>query len=70
MKDFLLKYKLGIAGVLVGGVLGFAYYYFIGCTSGSCSITSKPINSSVYGMIMGYLLFSIFEKDKKNKNND
>lgn len=66
MTDFFIKYKLGIAGIIVGGILGFAYYYFIGCNTGSCAITSKPVNSSVYGMVMGYLMFSVFEKPKKN----
>lgn len=66
MTDFFIKYKLGIAGIIVGGILGFAYYYFIGCNTGSCAITSKPVNSSVYGMVMGYLMFSVFEKSKKN----
>lgn len=63
--SFLLKHKLALAGVLVGGLLGFAYYYFIGCNTGSCAITSKPINSSVYGMVMGYLMFSVFENKPK-----
>lgn len=66
MTDFFIKYKLGIAGIIVGGILGFAYYYFIGCNTGSCAITSKPVNSLVYGMVMGYLMFSVFEKSKKN----
>lgn len=39
--SFLLKHKLALAGVLVGGLLGFAYYYFIGCNAGSCAITSN-----------------------------
>jgi hypothetical protein len=30
--------------VLVGGLAGFLYYYFIGCNSGTCAITSKPFN--------------------------
>ena len=51
---FLHKYKLGILGLVVGGVLGYAYYYFIGCNTGSCAITSKPLNSTAYGMVMGY----------------
>ena len=64
---FIEKYKLRIVGVVVGGILGYAYYHFIGCNSGSCAITSKPINSSVYGMIVGYLLFSMFEQSGKLK---
>jgi len=65
MKNFFFKYKLSIIGVIVGGILGFAYYHFIGCTTGTCAITSKPFNSTAYGMLMGYLMFSTFEKSKK-----
>lgn len=65
--EFIKKYKLGILGVLVGGILGYAYYHFIGCNSGTCAITSKPVNSSVYGMVMGYLIFTTFEKTKEKK---
>lgn len=69
MKEFITKYKLSIAGVLVGAILGYAYYYFIGCATGSCAITSKPINSTVYGSVMGYLMFSVFENSKKPQDN-
>ena len=37
----------------VGASLGFAYYYFIGCQSGSCPITSNPVISSLYGLMVG-----------------
>ncbi|AZI21361.1 DUF6132 family protein [Chryseobacterium taklimakanense] len=69
MKEFITQYKLSIAGVMIGAILGYAYYYFIGCTTGSCAITSKPVNSTVYGSVMGYLLFSVFEKSKKPQDN-
>ncbi len=67
MENFIKKYKLGLIGILLGGILGYAYYHFIGCNTGTCAITSKPINSSVYGMVMGYLILSTFEKTKENK---
>ena len=67
MENFMKKYKLGLIGLVLGGILGYAYYHFIGCNTGTCSITSKPINSSVYGMVMGYLILSTFEKTKENK---
>ena len=65
--EFVKKYKISILGILIGGILGYAYYHIIGCSSGTCAITSKPINSSVYGMVMGYLIFSSFQKTKENK---
>ncbi len=67
MENFIKKFKLGLIGIVLGGILGYAYYHFIGCNTGTCAITSKPINSSVYGMVMGYLILSTFEKTKENK---
>lgn len=56
------KYKMQIIGTILGGVLGYAYYHFIGCASGTCAITSKPLNSTLYGAIMGLLFFSSISK--------
>ena len=61
---FILKHKLPILGVIIGAIGGFAYYHYIGCVSGTCTITSKPVNSTLYGAMMGGLLFSIFKKEK------
>jgi hypothetical protein len=41
--------------VVLGAVGGFVYYSFIGC-NGSCAITSSPVNSTVYGTIIGLVL--------------
>lgn len=60
--NYLIKHKLTIIGIVLGSISGFAYSYFIGCESGSCAITSSPFNSSLYGAVMGGLLFSMFEK--------
>lgn len=56
------KYRMQIIGTLAGAVLGYAYYYFIGCASGTCAITSKPLNSTIYGALMGLLFFSSLSK--------
>lgn len=53
---------LTIIGIVVGALGGFLYWKFVGCSSGTCSITSKPLNSTLYGMVMGGLLFSMFQK--------
>jgi hypothetical protein len=60
--NFILKYKLVFIGAAVGALGGFIYYYYVGCASGTCAITSKPLNSTLYGAFMGGLLFSNFIK--------
>lgn len=62
--SYLWKYKLTVLGILAGAAGGYLYYHFIGCTSGSCPITSQPVNSTLYGAMMGGLLFSSFKKEK------
>lgn len=43
-----------------GALVGLAYYYFVGCATGSCAITSNPINSMLYMGLMGWLLSGVF----------
>jgi hypothetical protein len=65
MTAFLKKYKLTLLGSLIGAAGGYAYYHFVGCNSGSCAITSSPINSAIYGVLMGGLLFNMIESNFK-----
>lgn len=62
--NFILKNKLTLIGIFIGALGGYLYYHFVGCANGTCSITSKPINSTLYGSLMGGLLFNIFQKGK------
>jgi hypothetical protein len=54
-------------GVIVGLVAGYLYYQEIGCASGSCAITSKPLNSTLYGGLMGGLLFNLLVTSSNKK---
>jgi hypothetical protein len=56
------KYKRNLIGIILGAITGFLYWKFVGCSSGTCMITSKPINSSLYGALMGFLVAGIFTK--------
>jgi Family of unknown function (DUF6132) len=49
-----------IIGIIVGGGLGFAYYKFVGCSSGTCPLTSNPVISTIYGAVLGVLLATSF----------
>lgn len=52
-------------GIAIGALAGYGYYFYVGCASGTCAITSKPLNSTLYGAVMGGLLFNIFVRDTK-----
>jgi uncharacterized protein YcfJ len=64
MKKFAKKNWLAIAGVIIGAISGYCYWRYVGCSSGTCAITSKPINSTLYGAVMGGLVGSLFQKNK------
>jgi hypothetical protein len=65
MKNWVLNNKLLIAGIILGAIGGYLYWQQIGCSSGTCAITSKWHNSTAYGALMGGLLFSMFKIEKK-----
>ncbi|MBA4275857.1 DUF6132 family protein [Flavobacterium sp.] len=52
-------------GIIIGAIAGYLYYYYVGCVTGTCAITSKPLNSTLYGALMGGLLFNMFVKSPK-----
>jgi hypothetical protein len=67
MKKWLNKNKLYLIGSLLGAIGGYIYWQQIGCNSGTCAITSKPLNSTLYGAMMGALLLGMFKKEEKTK---
>lgn len=62
---FIKEEKLIFIGVIVGLVGGYLYWRFVGCSSGNCPITSSPLLSSLWGAVMGGLLFGLFRKGKQ-----
>ncbi|HNU41452.1 MAG: hypothetical protein UZ12_BCD005001068 [Bacteroidetes bacterium OLB12] len=64
--NLLKKYWLTLVGVCIGVGAGYLYWQQIGCISGSCPITSSPVNSSLYGALMGGLVVNMFKKEKSN----
>lgn len=67
MKKLFKNYKQIVIGSLIGAVIGYLYYYFIGCSSGTCAITSNPYISTIYIAILGGLVASMFNKKSKNE---
>lgn len=67
MRRFILNNRLTLVGVVLGLLGGYLYYHFVGCASGTCPITSKPLNSTLYAALLGGLLFNAFQKTPKSK---
>ncbi|MBN1154668.1 hypothetical protein JXB12_07070 [candidate division KSB1 bacterium] len=57
-------WKMGV--IVVGALLGYSYYHFIGCRSGVCPITSNPWISTAYGALIGF----IFTLGRTNKRDE
>jgi len=49
----------------VGAIAGYFYYFYIGCSFGTCTISYKPWNSTLQGGLMGRLVFNLFLKELK-----
>jgi hypothetical protein len=70
MRNWIINNKIILAGVMLGAITGYFYYCLIGCSSGTCPISSKPVNSTVYFALMGAVFFSLFKKDTGGERND
>ncbi|MDZ4664626.1 MAG: DUF6132 family protein [Bacteroidota bacterium] len=58
-------------GAGIGALIGLAYWYFVGCSTGSCAITSNPINSTLYFASAGGLILNTFSAEpQKMKENE
>ncbi|HPI36337.1 MAG TPA: DUF6132 family protein [Ignavibacteriaceae bacterium] len=56
--------------VAAGAILGYAYYYFIGCNSGACAIQSNPYYSTIYGAIIGAIFLIPDKKKNQTEKSD
>jgi hypothetical protein len=68
MKKLFNKNRLYIIGAIAGAVIGYCYYKLIGCSTGSCPITSHPINSMLYFSLLGILFSGLFKKNIRKAN--
>ena len=56
-------WRMAIFG-FIGAIAGYAYYYYIGCRTGTCAITSNPYISTGYGAMVALLLSWSGKKEK------
>ena len=52
------KFLKPFLGIVLGGFVGFLYFQFVGCNTGSCPITSHSYNTIILGGLLGYIITS------------
>ena len=60
MKERMKKWLRPALFTLGGALVGLGYYSLVGCATGTCAITSSPLNSMVYMGLIGWLLSGVF----------
>jgi hypothetical protein len=45
-----------IAVTVLGIIAGYAYYYFVGCRTGSCPLRANPYYNMLLGGLLGYII--------------
>lgn len=69
MKSKLKKWLRPLLFTIGGALAGLGYYYAVGCSTGSCPITSNPIITMIYMGVVGLLLSGLFGKGCDGKCN-
>lgn len=71
VKNWILTHKKNIILAIIGAIAGYLYWYYVGCESGSCAITSVWYRTTIYGALMGWLLSDVsLKQTKKEKTNE
>jgi hypothetical protein len=49
-----------LTGAVAGAAPGLGWYKLVGCSTGTCPLTSNPVVSTLYGMTLGALIAGSF----------
>jgi hypothetical protein len=61
MKEFIRKHIVTIIFSVAGAVGGFLYWRFVGCASGTCIIKSVWYLTTLYGLVLGWVIGGLAE---------
>ncbi len=71
MINLISTYKIPLVVAFLGALVGFLYWNFIGCSTGTCGITANWESSMGFGAIMGWFVGDIAkDKTRKLKNDE
>ena len=60
MKEWMKQWRRPVLFALGGALVGLAYYKLVGCSTGTCVITSSPFTSMAYMALVGWLVSGVF----------
>jgi len=61
MKEILKNNIITLSGIILGALGGYLYWYFIGCATGTCPLTSNWFIMLIYGLLTGGLIGNIVQ---------
>ncbi len=67
MADWIKKRRISVIFLVLGGLSGFLYWRFVGCSTGSCPIKSHWYSMTGYGMLMGWLVGDLISSFRNRK---
>ena len=70
MREIIKKYRKTTLFVVIGAAIGFAYWRFVGCSSGTCPLTANWHTSTVMGGLIGMLAVSSGRKPDKSDSGE
>jgi hypothetical protein len=65
MKNLLIM----AGGIVIFAALGYVYYYFVGCRTGTCPLTASPYSSILMGAVFGAAVGNLF-RHRSNSDAD
>ena len=70
MEALFMKYWKYLAFGVAGAVIGFAYWRFVGCTTGNCPMTANWHTSVMFGSVIGLLAVPSRKKEDKQSKEE
>lgn len=64
IKSIVWKLAPTLISLGLGGLVGWCYWKFIGCSDGTCYIQSNFYRMTIYGALAGGLIYHSFKSQK------
>ncbi len=69
MINWIKKRVFSVVFLAIGGVSGFLYWEYVGCSTGTCPITSHWYTTTLYGMLLGWLIGDLIDTFLRKKSS-